>query len=99
MWVIIVIMFELDEKKIEEYKSQLEKEDTLLPLVLMIYINPYKYINNLQKNNNAYMDVIGEMFNRRDLIRKYDTISLLSYEEKELKKWLEKHKEYEDILL
>lgn len=91
-------MFELDNTKIEKYKNKLEKEDNLIPLCLMIYINPYKYIHNLQKEG-VYDEVMGEMFKRREKIRTLSNNQTISFEEKELNSWLKEHKEYEDILL
>lgn len=91
-------MIELNNDKIIKYKINLEKEDNLLPILLIRYININTYFSNLKKKN-LFNQIQKEMFSRRKKIYSLNNQDLLSFEENELIKWLSNHKEYEDIIL
>ena len=90
---------DLDIDKIGEYKNKLEKCEDMLPLILMTYIESYKYINNLKKKDLWYGNVQDKIFKRRMKTMFLNTEDSILFEEKELATWLKKNKDYEDIIL
>ena len=91
-------MIEFDFDKIEEYKVSFEKCEDMLPLILMIFVNSKRYIDNLKKKG-LYDDIERELFARRELMITLSDEDLLSFEESELNEWLVNHDEFKDIIL
>ena len=91
-------MININTDIISKYKTDLEKEKSMLPLLLMTYIDNYKYINNLKKKKLWYGKVQEDIFKRRQKIQFLNTEDHIRFEDKELNSWIKKNKRYEGIL-
>ena len=92
-------MLKINEEKLNNFKSELEDENSLLPLMLLIYIDNFKYINNLKKNNIFYDNVQDEIFNRRMVIQYLTDEELIRFGEDELIDWLKDNPKYSDVVI
>ena len=89
----------LDMDTVQGYVKNFEQYEDMLPLLLMTYIDNYKYINNLKKKGLWYDNVRKKIFNRRKKIQFLNNEELIKFEDNELKKWLKKNPKFEDICM
>lgn len=92
-------MVVLNKDNIINHKDNLEKEEGLLPILVLPYINIKVYFDNLKRKKLFYNHIQKEIFLRREFIHTLPNEDLLIFEENELIDWLNNHKEYMDIIL
>lgn len=92
-------MIKLDNDNIIKHKTNLEKEECLLPILLTIYIDNFNYINNLKKKNMFYGHIQNEIFERREKLQFMNYEDSANFEENEFYNFIKEHPEYEDIII
>ena len=92
-----IITIQLNKYKIKEYQNNLEHETTLIPVILLSYIDNAEYIHNL-KQTKKWDNVKWDIFTRRRKLRKMTPRQKEDYTNKELYHWLQKHEQYQDII-